>query len=207
MSAKPRQNKFFLSCAMTIALVSAFFVTGAEVSQIETSRAPASALLCRSLFLENGHIDDPMTFGRLPDRNLQPRELADLAARVAHQHESEIIRTLQKTKPNEEGRVFYKIHEDQHITVWAIEWDNNGTEIHDHVNSQAGIHVLRGEALEERFLPPSPIPLKRILKEGQSVGLSGLPYVHRISGNKSITIHIYSPPLKEMTKYQLNRVN
>jgi hypothetical protein len=203
MKTKPFWSSLFCTKMLVFALVLAFFVPRTKASQKETKRAPANLIFCKDFFLEDKRIDPLSTFGNLPERNLSPMELRDLAAHVGKNHEAEIIRTLQSTPPNHEGRVFYKFFENENITVWAIEWEDNGTEIHDHLDSQVGIHVLRGNITEEHFEPPSAFSSPRVLSEGKSVGLDGTPYVHRISGTKGISIHIYSPPLKEMTYYEI----
>jgi ORF6N domain/Cysteine dioxygenase type I len=132
---------------------------------------------------------------------IQLRELL-----ISHANLARKLAELEKKYDSQFKDVFSAIEQlmTVHITVWAIEWEKNGTAIHDRVNSPVGIHVVRGAVKEEHFHPPNATPVVQNLQEGQAVGLGGIPYVHRVSGEAGISLHIYSPPLKEMTFYDVD---
>src|SRR6266576_366912 len=104
-------------------------------------------------------------------------------------------------------------------SVWLLGWSGTEqTDIHDHVRSEVGISVLRGNIANEWNHPPagyldaakSPDGLrmpvnKDTLPEGTTVQLEA-PYIHlmrgtapsKASGERDISVHAYHPPLKQM---------
>jgi hypothetical protein len=114
---------------------------------------------------------------------------------------ADIIQALGRAKPAADGRVYTKVFENQNITVWALRWTNNGTGIHDHVNSRAGVYVLDGTIFESQFVPPNSQARTRSYKSAETFSF-GAPHVHTLYGQGD-TLNIYSPPLREMTHYQV----
>ena len=111
-------------------------------------------------------------------------------------------------------------------TTWLLGWsEQQGTDIHDHLDSEVGIHVLRGVVTERVYSCPrgctapretaknakeEGIPVnehERDLRAGSSIGLKA-PYVHEVFGTakdakkRDITVHGYYPPLDTMTYYK-----
>lgn len=107
-------------------------------------------------------------------------------------------------------------------TVWALGWGNGeGTDIHDHAESSAGIHVLRGSVTEKVYLAPKNTDYIGDSKKEAGIDVrehehdvgSGstmtipAPYIHEVSGHmpdfnsKAITVHAYYPPLKSMNYF------
>lgn len=105
--------------------------------------------------------------------------------------------------------------------VWSLGWRTKGeqlegTEIHDHFDSEAGVHVYRGRVEETVYTFPEKawregekeLPLKkavRELKEGESVPIRA-PYIHLVKAHPkepaSFTIHGYFPELSGMNMFE-----
>ena len=92
--------------------------------------------------------------------------------------------------------------------VWLITWpDGSGLEPHDHGNVRSVLHVVDGELTEifsdrmERL-----DPVARILRRGSSTP-SEPSVVHALtnrSGADATTLHVYSPPLVDVTFFDLH---
>lgn len=93
--------------------------------------------------------------------------------------------------------------------------DIEGTEIHDHASSQAGVYVHKGVVTERLFgvskeqFGGEQLDFKAIdrdLYQGGTISVIA-PYVHEVydksDQNFSVTIHSYYPPLKEMSFYRV----
>lgn len=109
-------------------------------------------------------------------------------------------------------------------TMWLLTWSKNDiTSIHDHLESEVGVSVLRGnvgnraystgegyldkakskEGLESRFG-------EQILKPKQTVQIKS-PYIHEMYGTaesgqkRDITVHAYYPPLSHMHYFRKDK--
>jgi predicted ABC-type ATPase len=105
-------------------------------------------------------------------------------------------------------------------TLWLLGWSaNEGTDIHDHVESSAAITVVRGKVNERVFgfqTSDGQEELKesqskdgiavttheRTMRENSTVTI-GAPYIHEMWGTgekerRDITVHGYYPPLEKM---------
>lgn len=92
--------------------------------------------------------------------------------------------------------------------VWLITWpDRSGLEPHDHGNVRSVLHIVEGELTEifsdrvERL-----DPTVRILQRGSSTP-AGPSVVHALtnrSGADATTLHVYSPPLVDVTFFDLH---
>jgi predicted metal-dependent enzyme (double-stranded beta helix superfamily) len=92
--------------------------------------------------------------------------------------------------------------------VWLITWpDGSGLSPHDHGGSRSVMHVIDGEIVEttgdhadERGA------VLNVLHKGEST-CGGSSTVHDItnrSGADATTIHVYSPPLSDVTFFNLD---
>ena len=106
--------------------------------------------------------------------------------------------------------------------VWSLGWRTKveqleGTEIHDHFDSEAGVYVYKGRVLETvyKFDKNEWIELPARLKVQKSVRELteeealpiGAPYIHLVEAHPeepaSFTIHGYFPALKGMNMFKL----
>lgn len=92
-----------------------------------------------------------------------------------------------------------------HVEVWVISWSpGHDTGFHDHGASEAAVSVTRGRLLEERLTLTGP-PALRALVPGPAAEVPRR-HVHRVrhvGGPEAVSIHAYSPPLREMGAYGL----
>lgn len=98
------------------------------------------------------------------------------------------------------------LHLDDDVEVWALSWSSgHDTGFHDHGGSAAAITVVQGRLLEER-LTLSRSPALRALEPGDVIDAHP-EHVHRvrhIGGPPAVSIHAYSPPLREVGAYRVS---
>jgi hypothetical protein len=92
--------------------------------------------------------------------------------------------------------------------VWLITWpDGSGLEPHDHGHVRSVLHVVEGELIEvfsDRVKRVD--PAVRILQSGSSTPAES-SVVHALnnrSGAEATTLHVYSPPLVDVTFFDLH---
>jgi predicted metal-dependent enzyme (double-stranded beta helix superfamily) len=91
--------------------------------------------------------------------------------------------------------------------VWLITWpDGSGLEPHDHGGVRSVLHVVDGEMVEivADHVDRRP-PRARILRRGDTVGEKP-SFIHDLanrSGADATTLHVYSPPLTEISFFTL----
>lgn len=104
-------------------------------------------------------------------------------------------------------------------SVWLLGWSaKEGTDIHDHLRSEVGISVVRGQVVnrffghDQNYVEESKTPAgthsqtqEQTLREGSTTGIPS-PYIHEMfgrsqdnsAGQRDVTVHAYFPPLKQM---------
>ncbi len=105
------------------------------------------------------------------------------------------------------ARVYETLWSDEHVNAWVICWpDDSDTGFHDHDTSAAAIVVIEGSVLEERLALSGP-PLSRRYEAGASFHLpaSAIHRVRHAGGPPALTIHAYSPPLRQQGVYSVGR--
>lgn len=144
---------------------------------------------------------------------------AELAAKVR-----ELTATpadwVTRVRLDPEGRWYEQIHVDSSFELWLISWlPGHGTGFHDHGGSAGAFSVVWG-ALDE-CVPPGSDPGEALGSgEARSCGEArvrrisagvvrsfGPRYVHDVRNTSkssvAVSVHAYSPPLSEMTRYDL----
>jgi predicted metal-dependent enzyme (double-stranded beta helix superfamily) len=117
----------------------------------------------------------------------------DLASRPAE--------WITQVRLDSDGRWYQRIQlSDQH-EVWLISWlPGQSTGFHDHGGSAGAFAVVWG-SLEERNVGSS-----RVVDAGSARSF-GPKYIHDVvnssAGSVAVSVHAYSPPLSEMTRYTL----
>jgi broad specificity phosphatase PhoE len=149
-----------------------------------------------------------------------PKVMGNFVERIATVHYDDITKAVDSVKTAERAAV--KVHPGDEAagvpTLWALGWEpGQGTDIHDHKDSRAAVHVMRGAVGETVFeAPPGYVEAAKEpggveLREGTHVLTKGgvqyvkAPYVHVISGalpGRSITLHAYYPPLEAMNYFR-----
>lgn len=92
--------------------------------------------------------------------------------------------------------------------VWLITWpDGSGLGSHDHGGARSVMQVIDGE-LVEIFADyvDRQVPAARILRRGDSTS-AATSFIHDLanrSGADATTLHVYSPPLTDVSFFDLN---
>jgi predicted metal-dependent enzyme (double-stranded beta helix superfamily) len=108
---------------------------------------------------------------------------------------------------NPVDRWYHRLAETADHEVWVLTWlPGQGTEIHDHGGSAGAFQVISGSLTEDTVAPGSPPRIvARELGEGAGRRF-GPRHIHRItnrSGRPAVSVHVYGPALRTMTRYRL----
>ena len=129
-----------------------------------------------------------------------PAQLAEHVRRLTATPAEWIARVRLDT----EGRWDEQIHIDDSYEIWLISWmPGHETGFHDHGISAGAFSVVWGEL--DEYLPPAgrPAPVRKVTPG--MVRSFGPRYVHDVrntsSSSVAVSVHAYSPPLSEMTRY------
>ena len=120
---------------------------------------------------------------------------------------------VSRVRLDPEGRWYDRIHVDGCYEIWLISWlPGQSTGFHDHGRANGAFSVVWG-ALDECVVSqgirePRPEAMATVLPVTQGVVRSfGPHYVHDVRNSSkdsvAVSIHAYSPPLSEMTRYDL----
>ena len=138
----------------------------------------------------------------IPDRDLEPRELAELADALAE--ESDLWQNLELHTPDE--RHYFRLRRDHHLEAWLICWmPTQDTGLHDHDLSCGAVRVVRGTVAEERLVigQPSPTVTEYAAGAGFTFDASRIHNVRHAGLEASTSLHLYSPPLWRMGYYEV----
>jgi quercetin dioxygenase-like cupin family protein len=120
--------------------------------------------------------------------------LAEMARAIADRPEE----WLHRVRLSADGRWYERLSHDADHEVWLISWlPGQATGFHDHGESEGAFTVVLG-SLEEREPGET-----RTVEAGQSWAF-GRDYVHDVrngSGAPAVSVHVYSPPLNFMRRY------
>src|ERR1035438_9689625 len=143
--------------------------------------------------------------GALPGRLLGARQLADVAQRLA----GNPAEWLTRVRLSPVGRWYERIHLDDSHEVWVISWlPGQATGFHDHGGSAGAFAVVWGTLMEHRVV--GAVTTGQVLAKPVGAGGSrafGPRYIHDVRNAArsavAVSVHAYSPPLPEMTRYDL----
>ena len=150
-----------------------------------------------------------MTRSTSPD-SVQPgllgaRQLGDVVRRLA----ANPVEWLSRVRLNPAGRWYERIHLDDSHEVWVISWlPGQATGFHDHGGSSGAFAVVWGTLTERRVA--GGVVKGQVLARPVEAGGSrafGPRYIHDVRNAApsavAVSVHAYSPPLPEMTRYDL----
>jgi Cysteine dioxygenase type I len=138
----------------------------------------------------------------LPDRDLDKRELLQLASSIA----ADPSLWREHIEFSDDDRHFVQLHRDTHVDVWVLCWTpRNDTGWHDHDISSGAVAVAEG-CLVEQNLAVGGQALRTEVPAGH-VYCFGPDHIHRLTGRDqgSVSVHAYSPPLWRMGQYAVSR--
>ena len=105
------------------------------------------------------------------------------------------------------SRVYRELFTNELMSAWVIRWgDSADTGFHDHDISAGAVHVLQGHVREER-LAVGGEPRVRVYGPGESFAFEAAD-IHRVThagDQPALTVHLYSPPLRQMGAYLIER--
>ncbi|GAA5015509.1 cysteine dioxygenase family protein [Kitasatospora paranensis] len=135
-------------------------------------------------------------------RPLSPNALRAIVRAAAERPEEWIHRVRLATG----DRWYERLSVAEDHEVWLISWlPGQSTGFHDHGGSRGAFAVALGELEELSLGGPDHGLLVRRLPSGseRSFGADYLHDVRNTSTGPAVTIHAYSPPLSEMSRYEL----
>ncbi|SEG91187.1 Cysteine dioxygenase type I [Thermomonospora echinospora] len=107
---------------------------------------------------------------------------------------------IERVRLRTEERWYERLHRDDDVEIWLISWmPGQSTGLHDHGDSRGAFAVALG-SLDEYDLTA-----RRTLATGQSREF-GTGYIHEVinaSDAPAVSVHVYSPPLTVMNRYDL----
>jgi len=127
--------------------------------------------------------------------------LADRARQIADQS----AEWLHRVRLDPSGRWYERFHADDDHEIWIICWlPGQATGFHDHGGSAGAFAVALG-TLEEFSIGGDASVRSWNLETGDHHGF-GENYIHDVRNTSSapaISVHVYSPPLSTMNRYDL----
>ena len=135
---------------------------------------------------------------------LGARQLADVVRGLA----ADPAQWLTRVRLNPAGRWYERIHLDDSHEVWVISWlPGQATGFHDHGGSAGAFAVVWGTLMEHRL---AAVTTGQVMAKPVGAGSSrafGPRYIHDVrnaaASAVAVSVHAYSPPLPEMTRYDL----
>jgi predicted metal-dependent enzyme (double-stranded beta helix superfamily) len=95
--------------------------------------------------------------------------------------------------------------------VWLLTWlPGQATDLHDHGGSAGAFTVVSGEIIEQTVQSGHPGQAGELINTTLAAGQGrrfGAHHVHRVvnAGTRpAVTVHVYGPALKAMTRYRLH---
>jgi predicted metal-dependent enzyme (double-stranded beta helix superfamily) len=142
----------------------------------------------------------------LKPRRTAPLGLSDLAGLVEAVATEPLAWQPRVQLPRGADRWWTRLHADRRFDLWLLTWlPGHGTDLHDHGPSAAAFAVVRGLLSEVRVGSAG----KTITYPRNAGSITTLApgVVHEVSGagrTPAVSIHAYSPPLREMNYYALD---
>ena len=129
-------------------------------------------------------------------KDLSPEECASLARSAA---EVVDVATLEREGEGSFQLLWRNEHSEGWLNTW---WEPRDTGFHDHGGSCVGVYVLEGRASHEILVVGGPRRMAEYVA-GQAFSLPDAG-IHRMEHERgAVTIHVYSPPLREIGHYEI----
>lgn len=107
---------------------------------------------------------------------------------------------------NPSERWYHRMHVTSEYEVWLLTWlPGQGTDLHDHGGSAGGFTVVAGQ-LTEYTVAESPPRLHGTPLATGAGRRFGPHHIHQVTNNDpepAVSVHVYSPALSRMTRYEL----
>jgi mannose-6-phosphate isomerase-like protein (cupin superfamily) len=107
---------------------------------------------------------------------------------------------MHRVRLSADGRWYERLYRDDDHEIWLISWlPGQATGFHDHGESSGAFAVALGSLDEHE------VGRARVVRAGESWAF-GRDYVHDVrnsSAAPAVSVHVYSPPLSRMNRYEL----
>lgn len=133
---------------------------------------------------------------------LTVEQLARLVTRIADRPDVWLPRLR---LPECGQRWWTRLSSDPRVDVWLLSWlPGHATDLHDHGTSAAAFTVVRGELSEVR-VASNGVCVREERRSGSTTALDvgAIHDVHAAGSRPAVSIHAYSPPLVQMTYYEI----
>jgi predicted metal-dependent enzyme (double-stranded beta helix superfamily) len=107
---------------------------------------------------------------------------------------------------DDDRRVYVRIHRDDVVDAWLICWTGaQETGLHDHDVSSGAVRVVSGGLVEDRLVMGEPGVVSATHAAGASFcfDASRIHDVRNGGRERSVSLHVYSPPLERMGYYEI----
>jgi mannose-6-phosphate isomerase-like protein (cupin superfamily) len=108
-------------------------------------------------------------------------------------------------------RWYARVGFDDDHEAWLLTWlPGQGTDLHDHGGSAGAFVVVAGALTEEVVVPTGsgPVAPRRVTLGAGAARAFGQRHIHRITNTgaaPAVSLHVYAPALREMTRYHLDQ--
>jgi predicted metal-dependent enzyme (double-stranded beta helix superfamily) len=134
------------------------------------------------------------------DHELDNAELRELALAISERPEL----WQHHLRHDPEQRVYTRILHNDNVEAYVICWlEGHDTGYHDHDVSSGAVAVVDGQIREDRLTIGGP-PLTKLMAGGQATTFDAAA-IHRVQhagAGPAVTIHVYSPPIRQMGQYE-----
>ena len=101
-------------------------------------------------------------------------------------------------------RTWHRLDATKHLEIWLIAWPvGSSTGWHDHLASEGAFLTVEGELLEQTWAAGHAQERYLWEGEGRSFGAHHLHTVSNLGDRPALSVHVYSPALRGMTRYEI----
>eukprot|EP01086_Lenisia_limosa_P010560 TRINITY_DN34977_c0_g1_i1.p1 TRINITY_DN34977_c0_g1~~TRINITY_DN34977_c0_g1_i1.p1 ORF type:complete len:194 (+),score=55.18 TRINITY_DN34977_c0_g1_i1:84-665(+) len=147
--------------------------------------------------------------GELPNREAVGKEMLEYISKFDFANNPEWRKFAEQT----DASVPYTrnlVYESEKLCVLILDWNKNVKSApHDHAGSHGWVMCLDGEVTEKRFTPDTEMKQTAVtvVKPGMATYIHDSMAYHQIcetSGGNSVSLHVYSPPIKDCLIFDEN---
>lgn len=101
-------------------------------------------------------------------------------------------------------RTWHRLDATEHLEIWLIGWPvGTSTGWHDHLESEGAFLTVKGTLAEHSFSRRTVHERLLLEGDGRSFGSHHVHDVANIGDTPALSVHVYSPALRGMTRYAL----
>ncbi|GAA2738435.1 cysteine dioxygenase [Pedococcus aerophilus] len=101
-------------------------------------------------------------------------------------------------------RTWHRLDATDHLEIWLIGWPvGTSTGWHDHLESEGAFLTVKGTLAEHSWSQRTVHERLLTAGEGRTFGSHHVHDVHNLGDSPALSVHVYSPALRGMTRYAL----